>query len=103
MELHGAPVADEEGANLVIRRSRRNSGLGHRFLAFILTDPRTMPTAVCSVQPSDRPAAARVAHHAGGRGITRRGALTRSKRVAMIRFIEGTPRPARGLWSRSPR
>jgi hypothetical protein len=78
-------------------------GLAIVFWAFILTDPRTMPTAVCSVQPSDRTAAARVAHHAGGRGIRRRGALTKSKRVAMIRFIEGTPRPARGSWSRSPR
>ena len=35
----------------VVRRGRRNSGLGHRFLAFILTDPGTMPTAACSVQP----------------------------------------------------
>ena len=39
MEWHGAPVADEEGANLVVRRGRRNSGLGHCFLALIVDRP----------------------------------------------------------------
>src|SRR5690242_12069549 len=36
-------------------------------------------------------------------GAGARGALDQSKRVAMGRFIEDTPRPARGSLSRSPR
>src|SRR5271167_1569103 len=103
MEWHGAPVADEEGANLVVRRSRRNSGLGHRVLALILTDPRTMPTAACSVLPQDRPAAARLVHRAGDREIRRKGALDQKQARRDDPLHRGQPRPARGSLSRSPR